>query len=180
MRISTHRPNIYLIGFMGTGKTTAGRMLSKRLRYTFIDTDKAIAEKEASPVKAIIEEKGLPYFREREVAFIESGHPAEACIISCGGGLVTNPGMMNTLKEHGLVIALFASVETLLERTGRNDKRPLLNVENPRERIEALLEERTDLYKQAHVCISTDMRSISDVAQQMGRTYDRFVKQMGS
>lgn len=163
---------------MGTGKTTAGRMLAKRLRYAFIDTDKAIEEQASTPVKTIIEEKGLPYFRELEVAFIESGHPSEACVVSCGGGLIANPGMMETLRGRGLVIAFFASVETLLERTGRNDKRPLLNVENPRERIEALLEERTGIYKQAHVCISTDMRSITDVAQQIGRTYDQFVRRM--
>lgn len=172
------RPNIYLIGFMGSGKTTAGRMLAKRLHYQFIDSDKAIEIKEAQPVKNIIHNKGLPYFRALEVAFIESGHPPEACVVSCGGGLVTNPGMIDTLKQRGLVIAFFASVDTLLERTGRNNKRPLLDVENPRERIETLLEERTPIYNQAHVCLSTDMRSISDVAQQISRTYEQFVKRI--
>ena len=171
-------PNIYLIGFMGTGKTTAGRTLAKRLRYQFIDVDKAIEEQEGIPVKTLIEVKGLPYFRQKEIDFIQHGHPETSCVVSCGGGIVTNPGMMDMLKEHGLVVALFASVDTLVERTGRNDKRPLLNVEDPRERIIHLLDERTDLYKQAHICISTDMRSISEVTQQIARTYVRYVEDL--
>ncbi|GAB4277371.1 MAG TPA: shikimate kinase [Opitutae bacterium] len=164
-------PNIYLIGFMGTGKTTVGRCLAKKLHYRFIDSDKAIEKDEGCAAKDIIKQKGLPYFRQCEQTFIESGHPKDRCVISCGGGIITTPGTLEKLKARGLVVALFASIDTLLERTGRNDRRPLLQVDNPRERIEALLKERMDSYLGAHTAILTDQRSIQDVVTHVERFY---------
>ena len=81
-------PNIYLLGFMGTGKTSVGKRLAQTLGYTFIDSDEEIEKKCAMEIKDIFAKYGEDYFRKLEREFIESGHPAANCVISCGGGLV--------------------------------------------------------------------------------------------
>ena len=79
----------------------------------------------------IFKKEGEARFREYERSFIESGHAATGYVVACGGGLVVQPGMVDLLRARGVVVSLFASVETIIERTARNNKRPLLNVEDP-------------------------------------------------
>ena len=164
-------PNLYIIGFMGTGKSRISRRIAKKLNLQFFDVDDEIEKAEGRPIKEIFAKEGEPYFRQLERDFIESGHPDNGCIVSCGGGLPCKEGMIDLLKEHGIVLCLHASVDTILERTSRNDNRPLLNVENPRERIENLLQERTPFYAQAHASILTDHRSIPEVVESALRSY---------
>lgn len=137
----------------------------------FIDSDRAIEKQAGKRIPKIFEEEGEAAFRAREREFVETGHPATGCVVSCGGGLITQPGMSERLREKGLVVCLFASPETIIERTKRNKKRPLLNVENPEERIRELLREREPYYRSAPVCIGTDGRTLNEIVAHLDRSY---------
>ena len=166
-------PNIYLIGFMGVGKSAVGRALARSLRMAFIDSDWAIEQKAGKAIARIFADEGEPAFREMERDFIESGHPDSGTVVACGGGLPIQPGMSELLKSKGVVICLFARPETILQRTIGNPKRPLLNVDEPEERIRSLMEERDPVYMAAGVGISTEGRTIPDVVKNIIRVYRR-------
>ena len=165
--------NLYLVGFMGTGKTTVGRTVAHWLGFALIDSDHEIERQQKKTVSEIFATDGEPAFRVMERAFIEGGHPAERAVVSCGGGLVVQPGMLELLKQKGVVICLHASLETILHRTQGNKNRPLLNVENPFERIRALYAVREPIYNQAGTVILTDGRTMPDIVQHVLRTYRR-------
>jgi shikimate kinase len=165
------KPNLYLVGFMGVGKSAIGRRVARELGYHFIDSDHQIEMEQGKPIPEIFEERGEPYFRKLERAFIETGHPDNACVVSCGGGLVIQPGMKDLLKQKGVVICLFASAETIIERTSRNNKRPLLNVPDPAAKVRALLAEREPIYMDSGSCITTEGRTIPEVVNHMIRSY---------
>jgi shikimate kinase len=167
------RPNIYLIGFMGVGKSAVGRALARALKMTYIDSDWAIEQKAGMSIAKIFEEQGEAAFRRMEQEFIDSGHEHEGMVVACGGGLPIQPGMDVRLKEKGVVICLFASPETVLKRTIGNPKRPLLNVENPEQRIRDLMEERNPIYMATGVGISAEGRTIQDVVKNIIRVYRR-------
>lgn len=156
---------------MGVGKSALGRKVARSLGYRFIDSDQVIEKKAGKPISRIFEEQGESAFRQMERDFIETGHPEKGCVVSCGGGLVIQEGMSELLKSKGIVISLFASAETIVERTSRNKNRPLLNVDNPEERVRQLLAEREPVYMSAGACITTENRSIPDVVNHMVRTY---------
>lgn len=167
------RPNLYLIGFMGVGKSLIGRQVSRILKMEFVDSDQAIEQRVDMPIAKIFETRGESAFRQLERDFIEDGHAPQGTIISCGGGLPVQPGMAGLLREKGIVVCLFASPETVLERTLGNPKRPLLNVENPAERIRQLMAEREPIYKSCGIGVSTEGRPISDIVGNIVRIYRR-------
>lgn len=167
------RMNVYLIGFMGVGKSAVGRQLARALHMKFIDSDWAIEREAGKQIARIFEEDGEAAFRRMEREFIETGHPAEGTIVSCGGGLPVQPGMSELLKSKGLVICLFAKPATIVGRTVGNPKRPLLNVENPEERVRELMEEREPIYMQTGIGVSTEGRPIADVVNNIARIYRR-------
>lgn len=170
------QPNLYVIGFMGTGKSRISRRIAKKLNRPFFDVDDEIEKAQGRKISEIFADQGEPYFRQLEREYIEDGHPAEGCIISCGGGLPCQPGMVELLKSRGILLCLHASVDTILERTSRNTDRPLLQVEDPRKRIEGLLAERDQFYAQAHTSILTDHRSIPEVVDSVLRSYNSQTK----
>jgi shikimate kinase len=165
------KPNLYLVGFMGVGKSAIGRRVARELDFTFIDSDHQIEKEQGKPIPKIFEERGETYFRKLERDFIEKGHPSNACVVSCGGGLVIQPGMKDLLKQKGIVICLFASAETIIERTSRNNNRPLLNVPDPAAKVRALLAEREPVYMDSGSCITTEGRTIPEVVNHMIRSY---------
>lgn len=170
------QPNIYLIGFMGVGKSAVGRNLARTLRMQFVDSDWAIEQVAGKPIAKIFEEDGEARFRQLEREFIESGHAESGIVVACGGGLPVQPGMSELLKEKGVVVCLFARPETIMERTIGNPKRPLLNVENPKERIRALMEEREPVYMKTGIGVSTEGRGIAEVVNSIIRIYRRELK----
>ncbi len=166
--------NLYLVGFMGTGKTTIGRAVAQRLGFRLFDSDHEIERIQGCPITEIFAEQGEAAFRMLEREFIEHGHPPRGCVVACGGGLVVQPGMLAELKRRGVVFCLHASLETILKRTQGNRHRPLLNVEeDPMERIRRLYEEREPLYKQAGTVILTDERPAGDIIAHLLRAYRR-------
>ena len=164
-------PNLYLVGFMGVGKSAIGRRLAKALGFRFLDSDREIERRAGMTIPEIFEQQGEAAFRKMELEFIEGGHPECSTVVSCGGGLVVQPGMDKLIKSKGEVFCLFASLETILERTGRNTNRPLLNVDDPAKRIRELLAEREPIYRRVGTCISTEGRSIQEVARHVARSY---------
>ncbi|MEO0796439.1 MAG: shikimate kinase [Verrucomicrobiota bacterium] len=167
------RPNLYLVGFMGTGKSTVGRAFARRMKMQHIDSDKAIETDQGKSIPEIFKADGEGHFRGLERSFVEGGHPEKNCVVSCGGGLVMAPGMIDELKKRGLVACLFASPDTILERTSGNANRPLLNVPDPRKRIRELLAEREPIYLSAGACFYTDSQPMSEVVRHLERFYIR-------
>lgn len=163
--------NLYLVGFMGVGKSLIGRRVAKELGLRFIDSDLAIEKAVGCPISEIFEKEGEGRFREYERSFVETGHPENGCLVACGGGLVVQPGMGDLLRERGVVVSLFASPETILERTGRNKKRPLLNVPDRESRVRELLKEREPAYLAAGTAISVEGRSSSEIIEHVSRIY---------
>ncbi|MCC5788350.1 MAG: shikimate kinase [Opitutales bacterium] len=171
------QPNLYLVGFMGTGKSTHGRALARRLGYRFFDSDQEIEKSQKRPIKTIFAEEGEPYFRKLEQTFIEEGHPPEGCVVSCGGGLVAREGMPEVLQRKGVVIALVASPECILARTSQNPDRPLLQVPDPDQKIRDLLAEREPYYRQAGILVLTDHRRMKEIQNHILRIYRRKQKE---
>jgi shikimate kinase len=165
--------NLYLVGFMGTGKSTVGRLVARRIGFKQIDSDHEIEHLQGRSIAEIFAAEGEAAFRGMERAFIENGHPAERTVIACGGGLVVQPGMLEQLRSKGVVICLHASLETVLERTQRHRNRPLLEVDDPMARIRELYAEREPVYRRAGSLILTDARPLNDIVAHVLRTWRR-------
>jgi len=165
--------NIYLVGFMGTGKTTIGRVLAQKLGFQLFDSDHEIERLKGKTIPQIFADEGEPVFRQLEREFIDSGHPVQCSVVACGGGLVVQPGMLERLSDKGVVICLHASLETILKRTQGNKNRPLLDVEDPMERIRALYTKREPIYRRSGTLILTDGRPLLDIVSHVLRTYRR-------
>ena len=166
--------NLYLVGFMGTGKTTVGAR-SRRTRSVF-KCSTAITRSNGSQGKSIPDifaQEGEPAFRGFERDFVERGHPADRTVVACGGGLVVQPDMLELLKSKGVVVCLHASLETILARTARHRNRPLLAVENPEERIRTLYAAREPIYKKSGTVILTDSRPLHDIVAHVVRAWRR-------
>jgi shikimate kinase len=165
--------NLYLVGFMGTGKSTVGRAVAQKLGFALLDSDHEIERQQNKTIPEIFSGEGEPAFRAMERVFIEGGHPAERTVVSCGGGLVVQPGILALLKMKGVVVCLHASIETILARTSRHQHRPLLVAENPEERIRMLYAAREPIYKQSGTVILTDSRPLHDIVGHVMRAWRR-------
>ncbi len=172
--------NLYLVGFMGTGKSTVGRAAAARLGFQLIDSDHEIERAQGRTITEIFAQDGEPAFREMEKAFIEGGHPGERTVVSCGGGLVVPPGMLEALRSRGIVICLHASLETVLARTSRSRNRPLLEVENPEERIRTLYAAREHIYRHAGTTVLTDSRPLGDIVAHVVRIWQRDAREFAA
>ncbi len=138
--------NIYLIGLMGAGKTTIGRQLASALRLPFYDSDKAIEENTGVDILTIFEYEGEQGFRNREQAIIAQLTELEGIVLATGGGAILREENRKQLQSNGFVVYLQCSIEHILQRTRRDTQRPLLNIEDPKQQLERLLEEREPLY----------------------------------
>jgi shikimate kinase len=165
--------NLYLVGFMGTGKTTVGRAVAQKLGFQLLDSDHEIERLRQRPVAQIFAGEGEPAFRRLEREFIERGHPGSRQVVACGGGLIVPPGMLELLQARGVVMCLHASLETILRRTQGNRNRPLLNVPDPEERIRVLYAQREPVYRRAGATILTDGRQLGDIVSHVLRAYRR-------
>ncbi|MEP6671156.1 MAG: shikimate kinase [Chthoniobacter sp.] len=143
------RNNIVFIGFMGSGKTSIGRLVAHRLGFQFIDTDAVVVERAGMQVAEIFARHGEPWFREQETAVLRSLGNLNRAVFSTGGGIVLRPENRELLRELGLVVWLTASEEVIFERVSRNKKRPLLQTDDPRATVHELLEQRRPLYEGA-------------------------------
>ena len=137
---------IVLIGPMGVGKTTIGRILAKQLDFDFIDTDQRLEKITGASISWIFDIEGEAGFRKREQQLIQELTGITEAVIATGGGAILLSENRFNLKNNGIVIYLKGKVETLYERTRLDNNRPLLEAANPRETIEKILREREHLY----------------------------------
>lgn len=155
------RDNVFLIGPMGSGKTTIGRHLAKALKLEFIDSDQAIEQRTGADIPWIFDIEGEEGFRKRERAVIEELTRQRGIVLATGGGAVIDPLNRADLTAHGVVVFLQASVEKILSRTAKSQNRPLLQTEDPRARVEELLAARDPLYREiADIIVDTDKRGV--------------------
>ena len=163
--------NIALVGFMGTGKTSVGHLLARILRFRLVDTDDLIERRTGKKISAIFAEEGEARFREHERAVVEELSRLRKTVIAAGGGLVTHPENLASLKAHALVVCLWASAEVVWRRVRHQAHRPLLNTPDPLATIRRLLAEREGFYRAADVLIGTDIRSVKAVALQVAHQF---------
>lgn len=142
------KENIALIGFMGSGKTTIGRILAKHLEMKFIDLDKLIAAREKKTIPEIFEEKGEEYFRKLERDIAEEESKDNNVVISTGGGIIIDNENIKNLKKSSFVVYLDCELDCIYERIKNSKTRPLiLNNEDVYTRIKELYERRQMLYR---------------------------------
>ncbi|MEN2508911.1 shikimate kinase AroK [Stutzerimonas stutzeri] len=152
-------PNIILVGPMGAGKSTIGRLLAKELRLPFRDSDKEIEQRTGASIPLIFDVEGEQGFREREHTAIKELCQMRGVVLATGGGAVLRPENRQMLRAGGRVVYLCTSVEQQLDRTSRDRNRPLLQTSNPREILTGLMAVRDPLYREvADLIIQTDER----------------------
>jgi len=161
--------NIYLVGFMGTGKTAVGKALAAKAKRQFVDLDELIELRERRTIADIFAKDGQPYFRRAEKRLLREVSREDNFVVACGGGIVIDPENIRTMKETGKIICLQASPEVILQRTRAQTHRPLLNVDNPRQQIELLLKMRAPYYARADKTIDTSRKNVERVAQEIDR-----------
>ena len=142
------QPNILLVGLMGSGKSTVGRIVAQMISFQVVDTDQLIVETAGKSIPEIFASEGEAAFRRRESAVLRSLLGKRGCVIATGGGIVTQPRNLPILRHLGYVAWLEADPERLARRTAMNSNRPLLTgEEDPKAKLERLLQERKPLYK---------------------------------
>ena len=159
--------NIVLVGFMGTGKSAAGKKLAEKLHRDFLELDDMIEKKEGMSITDIFEKKGEPYFRMVEKEVVKEASHRKNIVISAGGGSIVDEENFKNLKHSGKIICLKASPDTILKRTQGLKTRPLLNIPDPKKKIEELLKKREPYYNKADFSVNTDNISIERVIEEI-------------
>ena len=162
--------NIYLVGFMGTGKTAVGRELAGKKKWKFLNLDDLIEFREKRTILDIFAEKGESYFRCIERQVLKEVAKEKKFVVACGGGIVIDKENIKIMKETGVVVCLTAAVEVILKRTSGCADRPLLNVSDPGKQIELLLKLRAPFYARADFSIDTSRLSVEEVVKEVTRT----------
>lgn len=160
--------NLILIGPMGAGKSTIGRLLAKELRLPFKDSDKEIEQRTGANIPWIFDVEGEQGFRDREQAMIEELCEQDGVVLATGGGAVLRPANRQALRGGGRVVYLHTSVEQQIERTARDRNRPLLRSADPGKVLRDLMAIRDPLYREiADIIIETDERPPRLVVQEI-------------
>ena len=159
--------NVVLIGFMGTGKTTTGRLLAARMGRQFIDIDKKIELENNMTISEIFAVHGEEYFRCKEAEMIARVTRYKNAVIATGGGAVMCPENVARLRHNSIIIALTASLEVIIERTGRRTTRPLLERPDREQYIARLLQERSKVYAIADYTFDTTVSSPPQVTERI-------------
>jgi len=160
---------------MGSGKSSIGRRVAKKLNFEFRDTDRMVIERTGLTIAQIFKKFGENHFRQLEREALASITPDAGLVVATGGGIVLDPENRRLMREIGFVGWLHASEEATFERVSRNQRRPLLQTEDPRGTVKKLLEERRPLYQEAaHFRIETSLRSQAQVAALIVSEYRHF------
>ena len=168
-RMMEKRPdNIFLIGFMGAGKSTIASRMSRRYGMKLIEMDRRIEEEEGTSISRIFEEKGEECFRDLETALLQRLSGGSGQIVSCGGGAVLRPENIRLMKENGRIVLLTASPETILARVKRSSARPLLEGRKNIAAITELMEKRMAAYEAAaDMIVGTDGKSPEQICREI-------------
>ncbi len=154
---------------MGTGKSSVGRQLAKNSGCSFIDLDELIELKEQRRIVDIFAKDGEGYFRKVEKKMLKQVSSQGGFVVACGGGIVLDKGNVRMMKKTGRMICLAASPREIIKRVSSDKGRPLLNVAEPRKRIELLLKMRAPYYMQADETVDTSGITVKQVAKKISR-----------
>ena len=154
----------YLIGMMGSGKSSVGKLLANKLQFSNIDIDKEVEKDEKLSIKEIFEKKGENYFREIESKYLL--RKRKSAVVSCGGGIILNKQNREFLRTSGYTIYLKSSIPTLEKRLLNKNSRPLLNNDNLEETLINIYSKRKTFYTSAaNTTIITDRKSVKEVCE---------------
>ena len=159
--------NIILLGFMGSGKTTIAFELSRRFNMRYVSTDDLIEKREKCTINEIFTKKGEDYFREVEALVVHDACSMENVIIDLGGGAVIRDENWENIKASGVAICLTADENTIMERTKKYKHRPLLNVEDPKQKIKNLMAKRAPFYARADHRVDTGKLTVRQVVDKI-------------
>jgi shikimate kinase len=173
MRHGKAFPGIVLVGFMGSGKSSVGRVLARRFGAPFVDVDERIESEAGSRIRDLFAREGEPAFREREKAALRDALSVKGRVIATGGGAFADEENRVLLRSYAPVVYLEAAVETLLGRLSGDLGRPLLRGGDRAEVVRELLARRLPGYRTADVTVRTDGRTVEDVAGQVADWIDR-------
>jgi len=160
--------NIFLIGFMGTGKSTVSRNLAQKYDFIVAEMDEEIARKEEKSISQIFEEYGEAYFRNLETEYLRGIQSSKERVVSCGGGVVLREENVKLMKRSGKVILLTASPDVIYERVKNDNGRPLLQGRKTPDAIKELMEARQSRYEAAaDIIIHTDGKSADEICDEI-------------
>jgi shikimate kinase len=163
------KKNIYLIGFMGTGKSTVGRLVAEKLGMEFCDTDAMVEAKSGMTVSEIFDEMDEEAFRSMETDVLKEITEKRNLVVSTGGGIVVTKGNMEIMRQAGSLITLMASPEQIFERIKDDKGRPLLQVESPLDEIKKLIFDRAPFYINTDYIVETTEMSPAEAAEEIIR-----------
>lgn len=164
--------NIYLVGFMGSGKTTVAGILAERLGWELIDTDNYIEKKSDMVIKDIFAAEGEETFRDMETEALVELSLTEHKVISCGGGIVLRRDNTDLMRQGGRIVLLNATPQTIYERVRHGTDRPVLNGNMTVEYITELMEKRSAYYEYAaDIVVNTDGRTAEAIADEIMQKY---------
>lgn len=176
--------NIYLAGFMGTGKSTIGRELARVLGRKYIDVDSELEQRYGSAISEMFASHGEAWFRARERELCLEIADTGNRVVATGGGTLLNDEVFAAFQDSGLILCLYAQRDCLLERLSRNDKRPLLREGDLEERVDNLLKQRQALYDRIRIHVDTTnltpmetARKIADMLKTRQRILDQLLDQ---
>lgn len=162
--------SIFLVGPMGSGKSTVGRALARKINFSFIDSDRKIEERCGVDIPTIFEYEGESGFRDREERIIDELTALPGIVLATGGGSILRETNRRHLMTRGCVILLQVDIKEQLRRVAFDANRPLLQTEDPEARLRALMSEREPIYNSvAHLSISTDSRRMHHVVSKILR-----------
>ena len=162
--------NIILIGPMGSGKTSTGRILAKEMSYAFADTDEEVTKRTGVSIAYIFDVEGEEGFRKRECLALKECLNDNNTILSTGGGIVLSKENRDLLQDRGTVVYLQTSIRSQVKRTSSTNNRPLLQNKDPEETLEKLMLTRAPLYEEiADITIMTDNKSLQEMSKEIQR-----------
>ena len=160
--------NIFLIGFMGSGKSTVADYLCEKFGMDVVEMDQVIAERERMSISDIFEKHGELYFRDLETKLLVELQEKTNTVVSCGGGVALRECNVTEMKKNGKVVLLTASPEVILERVKDSDDRPLLRGNKNTEFISNMMEQRRPKYEAAaDVVVNTDYKTVEEIAEEI-------------
>ena len=175
--MDTLSDSIYLIGFMGAGKSTVGAKLSEKLGATLIEMDQVIVEQHDMEISDIFDEYGENYFRRLETGLLQDLQGKKNLVVSTGGGVVLRDENIALMRENGYVVYLTAKPEIIYERVKDKKERPLLNENMSVEYIEEMLSDRKEYYRSAaHIKVSTNNKSIDEIVEEICERLEDYEK----
>lgn len=157
--------NVILTGFMGTGKSSVGKLLAVKLNYSFHDLDTLIVEKEGLSINTIFADRGENYFREVESSALRAVLQETTQVVSTGGGAVIRQENRELMHKSGVVVNLTASPEIILQRLHSDEERPLLRDSKSLAHVQKMLMDRESYYAEADIRIDTDGKNVEDIAR---------------